>query len=135
MSKFVKILPAPTPKAKTVEEISSDDLVETQNVIPPKKSTNTEDDKPEKVSSKSKEENKCIKSLLEKDPLENAAPEEKQLKVVSIKQEIVEDQGESEKSVKQPLNEDSVVTPEPDLTPLSEEPVLTPVSISGELIY
>lgn len=125
---MVKILPAPAPNAKTVEEISSDDLDETQNVIPPKKATKTEAVKPEKVSGESKEENECIKSLLEKDPLENAAQEEKQLKVVSIKQEIVEDQGESEKSGKEVelLNEDSVVSP---------EPVLSPVSIAGELIY
>lgn len=126
MSKFVKILPAPAPKDKSDEETSSNEMDDSQNVIPPKKSK--EDVNLEKNLDKSKEENKSIKSLLESDPLENAGKEEGQIKAVSIKKEIVEDKSESEKLEKgsELLNEDSVVTPEPVLTPISE-------SISGEL--
>lgn len=127
MSKFVKILPAPAPKDKSDEETSSNEMDDSQNVIPPKKSK--EDVNLEKNLDKSKEENKSIKSLLESDPLENAGKEEGQIKAVSIKKEIVEDKSESEKLEKgsELLNEDSVVTPEPVLTPISE-------SISGELV-
>lgn len=127
MSKFVKILPAPAPKDKSDEETSSNEMDDSQNVIPPKKSK--EDVNSEKNLDKSKEENKSIKSLLESDPLENAGKEEGQIKAVSIKKEIVEDKSESEKLEKgsELLNEDSVVTPEPVLTPISE-------SISGELV-
>lgn len=130
MSKYVKILPAPAPKDTTTDEISSTALVDTQNLIPPIKPTNTEDVEPEKIPEKSEGENKSIKPLLESDPLKNVAQKEGQIKVC-IKKEIVEDQDESEKLEKdtEMLSEHSSVTPGTSVltTPISE-------SVSGELV-